>query len=257
MNLLLDTTIQIDRITGSKERKQSLENVLNGNELYCSTYVLGEYYNTIIKDFVTLFALFLYDRNIGETGKRITERAFGRSQSRMSKLYWNIVSIGDWDAEKVEDSFRLYAELLLDEFYINLKEVFDTTACARSKREIIFEDDVPMLPKVSCTKKEKICDVCSLWKKSEKEIDKIIKEKKVDGKIRDILLLARENEKEYLGNHCMTLGDIIICLEAFTNEIDLGVCSSNKSDFKVICDTIGLDLIAPDYSMKKSFEITQ
>ena len=42
MNLLLDTTIQIDRITGSKERKKAVEEILKDNRLFCSTYVLGE-----------------------------------------------------------------------------------------------------------------------------------------------------------------------------------------------------------------------
>lgn len=46
MNLLLDTTIQIDRATGSKQRKKEIGEVLKGNKLYCSTYVLGEYCNT-------------------------------------------------------------------------------------------------------------------------------------------------------------------------------------------------------------------
>lgn len=41
MNLLLDTTIQIDRFLSSKERKEAINDVLKDNTLYSSTYVLG------------------------------------------------------------------------------------------------------------------------------------------------------------------------------------------------------------------------
>lgn len=82
MNLLLDTTIQIDRFLSSKERKEAINDVLKDNTLYSSTYVLGEYYN-LINDFLTLYSLFIQDKDIAETGKHITEKAFGRSQSRM------------------------------------------------------------------------------------------------------------------------------------------------------------------------------
>ena len=47
MNLLLDTTIQIDRITGSKERKNAVAAILQDHRLFCSTYVKGEFYSRI------------------------------------------------------------------------------------------------------------------------------------------------------------------------------------------------------------------
>jgi len=48
MNLLLDTTIHIDRLLGTKERKESINKVLINNELYSSSYVYGEYLNNIV-----------------------------------------------------------------------------------------------------------------------------------------------------------------------------------------------------------------
>lgn len=43
MDILLDTTIQIDRITGTKQRQKAIKDVLADRKVYSSTYVLGEY----------------------------------------------------------------------------------------------------------------------------------------------------------------------------------------------------------------------
>lgn len=251
MNLLLDTTIQIDRITGSKERLQAVDKVLSSNTLYCSTYVLGEFYSNIVNDLVTLFNLFLMDRNIGETGKRITENVFGRSQARMSKLYANILDMCEFNVDEIEDTFYLYIDLLQDEFYTDIKEVIDTTECPRAKSGIIYEDGRPILPHISCQKHEDKCDVCNLWRDSKDAVNQIIQDGKVSSKILDILASAKANEDEYKGNNCKTLGDLVICLEALNSNRELGVCSSNKSDFQPICDSLGLELRAPDYSFNK------
>lgn len=252
MDLLLDTTIQIDRIIGSKDRKKSINKLLKDNKLFCSTYVLGEYYTNIVADFVTLYSLFLMDKNIGETGKRINEVVFGRSQSRVAKLYANILAMCEFDIEEIEDSFLLYMDLIQDEFFLNLEEVINTTDCPRANKKIVFEDERPILSQVSCTKNKEICSVCQLWAQSKDEIKNLVASSAVDEKIRDILNAAQLDEKNYRGKNCMTLGDTIISLEACKNERDLVICSSNKKDFQPICDAIGVDLVSPDYSWKNT-----
>lgn len=140
MNLLLDTTIQIDRITGSKERKNAVNKVLKDNKLFCSKYVLGEYYSNIVNNLITLYNLFLIDKDIGETGKRINERVFGRDQARVAKLYANILTMCEFDIEEVENTFLLYIDLIQDEFYLDLEEMIDITNCPRAEAKVIFED---------------------------------------------------------------------------------------------------------------------
>lgn len=251
MNLLLDTTIQIDRTIGTKERKEAVEKALKDKDLFCSTYVLGEYYNTIVNDFVTLYGLFMIDKNIGETGKRITERVFGRSQARMQKVFFDIIGICNENIDEIEDTFSLYVDLIQDAFYDNIEtELVDITKCARAQRKIIYEDGVPVLEKLRCTKEKSICGICSFWEECQCEIDKILEQDKIDKKITDILKGARENPKEYQGNNCMTLGDTIISLETLKDTHELSVCSSNKKDFQPICDAIGVKLVVPDYSWK-------
>lgn len=197
MNLLLDTTIQIDRIIGSKERKAAVEEVLKNNNLFCSTYVLGEYYNNLVNDFVTLYGLFMLDKDIDETGKRISERVFGRSQSRISKLYFHILQLCDRDIEEIEDTFSLCLDLIQDAFYFGIEEVINTTECAKADRKVNYEDDVPVLNPVHCTKEKKICNICFFWKACQQEIAKVVEQKQIDKRIKNILNCAKENEKEY------------------------------------------------------------
>lgn len=251
MNLLLDTTIQIDRITGSKDRKKAIEKALGDNRLFCSTYVLGEYTANIVTDFVTLYQLFLLNnKDIGETGKRISETVFGRSQGRVSKLYANILSMCEFDAEEVEDTFLLYMDLIQDEFFINVEEVINTTACARADRKVVFEDGIPCLPQISCTRDKEICGICGFWKQASDEAGKLLEASVINDKIKEILKSAKSDEKKYRGKNCMTLGDTIISLEACKDDRELAVCSSNKKDFAPICNVLGVELVSPDYSWK-------
>lgn len=251
MELFLDTTIQIDRVTGSKKRKEEVENVLKDNKLYCSAYVLGEYYATVVNDLVTLYGLFLLDKDIGETGKRITEMVFGRSQPRVAKLYANILSTCRFDVDEVEDTFLLYMDLIQDEFFRNLEKVVDRTKCARAKRKIIYEDGIPALPDVKCRKDKKVCSICGFWQEAGQEIRQMIQSKEVDEKIVKILCAAKMDEREYQGNNCKTLGDTVIAVEAKKSGDGIRVCSSNKKDFQPLCNAIGLELAVPDYSWKK------
>lgn len=254
MDVLLDTTVQIDRATGSRQRQKAVKDVLAGRKAYSSTYVLGEYYATVVSDLVTLYALFLQDKDIGETGKRITERVFGRSQSRVSKLYANILALCEFDVEEVEDTFRLSMDLIQDEFFLNLEGMLDGTKCARATRKIEYEDNIPFLPEVRCRKSEEVCGICTFWRRARQEAEELASSEGVDGKIRGILQSARENEQEYRGNHCKTLGDTVISLEAKKSRHGLGICSSNKKDFQPICDAIGVELAVPDYSWKDNAE---
>ena len=180
MDILLDTTIQIDRITGTKQSQKAIKDVLAYRNVYSSTYVLGEYYATVVSDLVTLYALFLQDKDIGETGKRITEQVFARSQSRVSKLYANILAMCEFDVEEVEDTFQLYMDLIQDEFFLNLEGTLDGTKCVRGSRKIEYEDNIPFLPEARCRKSEKICDICPFWERARQEAEKLMGSQEIE-----------------------------------------------------------------------------
>ena len=130
--------------------------------------------------------------------------------------------------------------------------MLDTTQCARAKRKIEYEDGVPVLPLVTCSKEKKICEICSFWKDAIPEIEKIVEADGIEEKIKSIFSKAKNNKKDYQGKHCWTLGDAIITIEALKGLEIPRVCSSNKKDFQPICEALGVELVAPDYSWKRS-----
>ncbi|MEZ4730431.1 MAG: hypothetical protein R3E79_25175 [Caldilineaceae bacterium] len=48
--VFLDTTIQIERVTGTRSRQAEIAQALTGLQVLTSTYVLGEYLRTLVQD---------------------------------------------------------------------------------------------------------------------------------------------------------------------------------------------------------------
>lgn len=204
-----------------------------------------------------LFVLFLYgketkeDYDINETGKRISERVFHRSQARVNKLYWNVIALCDNDKDLVADYLDDFVEMLMDDFFVDIQQpLLDNTKCARAHRKVNYEEGIPVLSKCSCTKKNNQCDICEFWKKRTEEADKL-QESLIDEHLKDILASGKNSPEEYKGNNCKDLGDAIVVLESKTLREEFGVCSSNKKDFKVICECLDVNLLSPDYSFTK------
>ena len=250
MNLLLDTTIQIDRFLSSKERKEAINDVLKDNTLYSSTYVLGEYYN-LINDFLTLYSLFIRDKDIAETGRHITEKTFGRSQSRVQKLYSNIIGWCEYDVNLIIDSLDNFLVQIVNVFTYKLEmPLINCTYCARAKQEINYDEEVPMLKKVRCRKNTDVCKICNFWNIRKEELDNLLTVN-TNQKFMDILHMGKNKIEEFKGDNCKAIGDVIICLETKELENDTAVCSSNKKDFKPICDCLKIELKSPNYREKE------
>ncbi len=247
MKLHLDTTIQIDRILGSDKRKNRISDILEGKELITSTYVLGEYFNNIVNDYITLYHIFLQERNIKQTGCRITEKAFGRSQGRMFKLFHDLASCCDYDLEMIEYNLDSYLKILIDRFYEGIEEeLLDETECNRAKAKIVFEDGIPRLESIKCSKEKNQCKICEFWQKRRELLEELLKNDAYDENLKNIVKEALQENKNFKGRNCSKLGDTIIAAEVIGKE-DAGVCSSNAKDFKPICDTFQIPLLVPDY----------
>ncbi len=247
MKALLDTTIQIDRIFGSDRRIARINEVLKGKQLISSTYVLGEYYKNIVNDFVTLYNIFLQENDIKQTGCRITENIFGRSQSRIFKLFNNIAANCSYDLDLIKDSLENYVDILIGRFNEYLIDILDNTNCYRAKATVIYEDGIPILKNILCSKKNKQCCICEFWEKRQNELKKLLKNPEYNDDLKKIIKSALLDPNQFKGINCMKLGDTVIASEIL-GLTDTVICSSNKKDFEPICKSLNLKLISPDYS---------
>lgn len=247
MKIHLDTTIQIDRIFGSDKRKNRISDVLDGKELITSTYVLGEYFNNIVNDYITLYHIFLQERNVEQTGCRITEKAFGRSQGRMFKLFNNLAARCDYDVEIIEDNLHNYLDFLLEWFHEGIDgELMDETGCNRAKAKVIYEDGIPRLESIKCSKEKNQCAICGFWQKRREALEELLENDDYDEQLKNIIRDALQTSKNFKGRNCSKLGDTIIVAEIMGKD-DVCVCSSNAKDFEPICDTFKIPLVVPDY----------
>lgn len=247
MKAHLDTTIQIDRIFGSDKRKNRISDVLEGKELITSTYVLGEYFNNIVNDYITLYHIFLQERNVEQTGCRITEKAFGRSQGRMFKLFNNLAAHCDYDMELIEYNLDNYLQILIGRFHEGIEgELLDETECNRAKAKVIYDEGIPRLESIKCSKEKNQCKICEFWKKRSEALEELLENNDYDEKLKNIIREALQTSKNFKGRNCGKLGDTIIAAEIMGKE-DVGVCSSNAKDFEPICDTFKIPLVVPDY----------
>ncbi len=247
MKVVLDTTIQIDRIFGSNKRLKRIDEVLRGNELISTTYVLGEYFYNIVNDYVTLYNIFLQENDIEQTGCRITEKVFGRSQGRMFKLFNNLAANCDYDLELIKDNLDNYLHIIIERFYDELVEVLNETECNKAKAFVTYEDGIPKLENIFCSKKEEQCQICEFWKKRKEKLELLLENEKYDDSLKDIIRKSLLKAENFKGRNCQKLGDTVIVSEAAGKE-EMAVCSSNRQDFEPICESMGIKLISPDYS---------
>lgn len=247
MRTLLDTTIQIDRILGSDKRKQRIKEILSGKELCSTTYVLGEYYKNIINDYITLYNIFLIENDIKQTNCRITENIFGRSVGRMAKLFSNLIDICDYDLELIKDNLDNYLVLLQERFLDDIDVVLNETNCNKAKAKVVYEDGIPKLESIRCSKQMKQCEICEFWTARKQALDLLLKSKEYPDELKKIISSGIDNGDCFKGNNCMSLGDTVIAAEAWGKE-EMSICSSNKKDFQPICDALKIKLCVPDYS---------
>ena len=71
--LFLETTIQIQKDFGTKERRRNIKKALQGKQLLTSTYVMMEYLRTIVADAVYIYVKLKETENIGEALIHLSE----------------------------------------------------------------------------------------------------------------------------------------------------------------------------------------
>lgn len=85
-SLFLETTIQVERVIGTLERRQTIRHNTDGRHLCTSGYVLAEYNRTLIRDAITFRDVLRTSPSVGDAIKRSTKYSRTRKFPRMMSL---------------------------------------------------------------------------------------------------------------------------------------------------------------------------
>lgn len=136
--LFLDTTIQIERVVGSRARQTALRSELANYRLITSAYVLGEYLRTIVKDAIQLHRLIAQNAYLDDVMTQIAQRLNKREASRMLLILGALLRAdgqpdGRLDAaarNDLLDRLARYIEISLpNRFTLGIAELLDHTRC--------------------------------------------------------------------------------------------------------------------------------
>lgn len=244
MRLFLDTTIQIDRIFGSRKKRNMIREICAGKECCCTTYVLGEFYATIMRDVVTVYSVLLRENDLNEAERYVAELARNRTANRTHKIFIHLRELYDNDLEKMKCEMESYFEDLLFMFYRGVNATLsDRTHCQRGKAQIKYYDRIPVVEGVGCRKTDCHCDIERFWTDHCALLADMSFPDTLGDPPRELLAQIREHKNDVKGNSCRTLGDSIIVLEARDNQGD--VCSTNQKDFLPLCEMFQVKLYIP------------
>ena len=244
MKVLLDTTIQINRIFKPKE-KEKINEFIKSNDCYCSTYVLGEFMANIVNDFVKLYAIMQIEDDLTEVYQKIADIYSPRAKTRMLYLVNDLARIYKKDYDLIKERISCYPDMLIRRFYYGIdKTLLNETNCTRAKAKVENSNSSMRLQGISCTKSNNKCDIQNFWKEHLERVKGMQLEDIPDNMI-PVLDKLENGEEIPRGNDCRSMGDCIISLESLKVP-DGKFLSTNKKDFEPICKYIGACLVELD-----------
>lgn len=257
--LFLDTTIQIDRVGGSMKRQVQLEKELANYRLITSTYVLGEYLRTIVKDAIYLYGLVDQCTYLDEVLTDLGRHPNKRESSRMMMILGGLLR----SSRIITPSFQLqtrsefqerlsrYIEFgLLKHFMLGISEIMDSTQCglARERPQLLslMNDNVLSYQlRSQCTRYVRECDLAERMEAWRPELAML-----ADGlahesdpvlvRMGQLAQQISENPVVARGRNCTWyLGDLVIALEL---PADVPLYTTNVRHFAPILAILGKKL---------------
>ena len=239
--IFLETTVQADRTTSSHPKRQAIAAALNNKSLVSSTYVLGEYKATFLRDTVTFHKLLVDSESVSVALNRF-ERYGERQSKRLLRIFALIYEDGVSSKEDMLTALEILIEWQLARRFMHGLDqpLLNESGCQRAAAQPVRSGEIYEFP-LSCTQSPPpSCDVESLVGRRTQELAGVaagIPEqdsdlRKVGVSLGDVL----EGKRKPHGNVCRNLSDLLIALEAPPDAI---IATTNIRHFEPLCRLLG------------------
>ena len=242
--LFLETTIQIERVVGFPERKESIQNRIACRCLKTSTFVLREFKERLLHKCILLLELVLRYERRADVETAISQMF---SNTKILLQLWAQIqreTIGDgaYDRELVIETLKSYIEGGLEKrFGKPSVKVSNSTDCEIAREEVCLEHGFYVL-NVYCNRRKVNCNLPTFihkhgdaFKAMQRRITHA-KSKNERDELSQIVAVYQEAKNSNDFNrvkgqrNCNTLSDATIALEAGDN-----IIYTTDRDFEYIC----------------------
>lgn len=242
--LFLETTIQVERVIGTLERRQTIRHNIDGCSLCTSGHVLAEYNRTLIRDAITFRDILRTSPSVGEAVLRSTKYSRTRKFPRMISLlaHLGIDNNKQHTLERLEDFIEWRA---LDHFWESIDQEcsVDEVRCAHREWQAEQQETGAYdIDGLRCLKASPpICGVADFIKINRTALEQFASAARScsrsnvheAAKLFDAILNGTESP--FGMQNCYTISDTLIVLEA-PSEAEV---YSTDGDVHAICEILG------------------
>ena len=240
-----DTTIQIERVTATNKRQAEIADALTGVQVITSTYVLGEYLRTLVKDALLLYNLVHTTEHSYDVETQIANLLNKRSASRCLLLWASLHRAGIYERTRLLLTLDGYIDYgLVARFMTGIDELLDTTDCGLAKERPTITDEAYQL-RTQCTQPVKECSLAELLTTHQAELKVLADGLKghsdqVLARMSDLCTLLLDDPHVARGRNCTWyLGDLVIALELPS---DAAIYTTNHRHFEPLCKLLDKQL---------------
>lgn len=243
-SIFLETTVQIGRVIGDQQERETIRRNTDSHHLCTSGHVLAEFNRTLIKDAVTFRNLLLTSPDVGEAVKRFGKYPKNR---KFPRLVFLLATIGfDSDKQNTLDRLEIYIEWKLGYLFwesIDRECYADGVRCAHRQWQAEQEETGAYdIDGLRCLKASPpACGVADFVQVNGSALEQFVSVGRVcertnvreAAELLDAILNGTESP--FGIQNCYTISDTLIVLEA-PSEAEI---YSTDGDIHAICEILG------------------
>jgi hypothetical protein len=244
--LYLDTTVFHSRELGDSATKTKIGEFLKDKTKATSSYVQMEINRTVLKDAIYLHSMMVEEANLPAVFTRL--QSYPATDRRIRRCLQMLGAITQQRQLQLANSMARLENLII--FFARSMYAWDVdivpsgTKCPLSDPQIQHDSGTYTI-NMSCTRRAPVCDVSTFMKNRTSDLERILAGTKGVSGLGDLVTLIEKvitNPEEAKGRNCMTLGDLIICLDSPSDYV---ICSTNTEHFQPICKSLAKQFVSP------------